>query len=163
MSWLASNTFEIQNLTPVLRLSGAGTGDEGEAAALKASAKEAGSLEDKQLAEALARFSKKASWHLTFDFLHLVNVRSASDHSMDTGESKPGTSGAPSTASAATPQTASADTFKESDVTNIVSMGFGREVFLIPFKPAWSNLFTHFSNPPHWETFSNTSWPLTRD
>jgi len=36
-------------------LSGAGAGDEGEAAALKASAKEAGSLEDKQLAEALAR------------------------------------------------------------------------------------------------------------
>ena len=73
---------------------------------------------------------------MTFDFLHLVNVRSASDHSMDTGESKPGTSGAPSTASAATPQTASADTFKESDVTNIVSMGFAREVFLIPFKPS---------------------------
>merc|ERR1719382_1713685 len=95
-------------LPPCARLSGAGTGDEGEAAALKASAKEAGSLEDKQLAEALAR--------------------SASDHSMDTGESKPGTSGAPSTASAATPQTASADTFKESDVTNIVSMGFAREV-----------------------------------
>merc|ERR1712088_1230427 len=67
-------------------LSGAGTGDEGEAAALKASAKEAGSLEDKQLAEALAR--------------------SASDHSMDTSESKPGISGAPAAASA-TPQPAS--------------------------------------------------------
>ena len=40
----------------LIRLSGAGAGDEGEAAALKASAKEAGSLEDKQLAEALARF-----------------------------------------------------------------------------------------------------------
>merc|ERR1712198_832471 len=51
-------------------LSGAGTGDEGEAAALKASAKEAGSLEDKQLAEALAR--------------------SASDHNMDRSKSKPG-------------------------------------------------------------------------
>jgi len=85
-------------------LSGAGAGDEGEAAALKASAKEAGSLEDKQLAEALAR--------------------SASDHSMDTNESKPGSSGA----SASTAQTASADTFKESDIANIVSMGFPREV-----------------------------------
>ena len=42
----------------LIRLSGAGTGDEGEAAALKASAKEAGSLEDKQLAEALARYSQ---------------------------------------------------------------------------------------------------------
>ena len=40
---------------PHHRLSGAGSGEEGEAAALKASAKEAGSLEDKQLAEALAR------------------------------------------------------------------------------------------------------------
>ena len=40
---------------PYHRLSGAGSGEEGEAAALKASAKEAGSLEDKQLAEALAR------------------------------------------------------------------------------------------------------------
>ena len=40
---------------PFHRLSGAGSGEEGEAAALKASAKEAGSLEDKQLAEALAR------------------------------------------------------------------------------------------------------------
>merc|ERR1712037_596291 len=84
-------------------LSGAGTGEEGEAAALKASAKEAGSLEDKQLAEALAR--------------------SASDHSMDTSESKPGSSGASTTAAA---QAASADTFKESDIANIVSMGFAR-------------------------------------
>merc|ERR1719187_3073107 len=42
-------------LPPCARLSGAGSGEEGEAAALKASAKEAGSLEDKQLAEALAR------------------------------------------------------------------------------------------------------------
>merc|ERR1712210_125157 len=74
---------------------------------LPACAKEAGSLEDKQLAEALAR--------------------SASDHSMDTSESKPGSSGA-STTSAAPPQAASADTFKESDVANIVSMGFAREV-----------------------------------
>merc|ERR1712181_49295 len=77
------------------------------AEALKASAKDAGSLEDKQLAEALAR--------------------SASDQSMDTSESKPGTSGASSTASATAPQAASAETFKESDVANIVSMGFARE------------------------------------
>merc|ERR1719414_1916597 len=95
-------------LPPCARLSGAGSGEEGEAAALKASAKEAGSLEDKQLAEALAR--------------------SASDHSMDTSESKPGSSGASTTASAPPAQTASADTFKESDVANIVSMGFPREV-----------------------------------
>merc|ERR1719234_492214 len=95
--------FLSENELPACaRLSGAGTGDEGEAAALKASAKDAGSLEDKQLAEALAR--------------------SASDQSMDTSESKPGTSGASST-----PQTASAETFKESDVANIVSMGFARE------------------------------------
>ena len=40
---------------PYHRLSGAGSGEEGEAAALKASAKEAGTLEDEQLAEALAR------------------------------------------------------------------------------------------------------------
>merc|ERR1719312_775394 len=101
--------FLSENELPACaRLSGAGTGDEGEAAALKASAKEAGSLEDKQLAEALAR--------------------SASDHSMDTSESKPGTSGSAPTASAAPAQTASADTFKESDVANIVSMGFPREV-----------------------------------
>jgi len=96
--------FLSENELPACaRLSGAGTGDEGEAAALKASAKDAGSLEDKQLAEALAR--------------------SASDQSMDTSESKPGTS----TASATTPQAASAETFKESDVANIVSMGFARE------------------------------------
>ena len=72
MSWLASNTFEIQNLTPVLRLSGAGTGDEGEAAALKASAKEAGSLEDKQLAEALARF--QSAMILMFAFFGSLNA-----------------------------------------------------------------------------------------
>merc|ERR1712037_244930 len=97
--------FLSENELPACaRLSGAGSGEEGEAAALKASAKEAGSLEDKQLAEALAR--------------------SASDHSMDTNESKPGSS----VASASTAQTASADTFKESDIANIVSMGFPREV-----------------------------------
>jgi len=100
--------FLSENELPACaRLSGAGTGDEGEAAALKASAKEAGSLEDKQLAEALAR--------------------SASDHNMDTSESKPGTSGGAPTASAA-PQAASTEAFKESDVANIVSMGFAREV-----------------------------------
>merc|ERR1719430_1899243 len=99
--------FLSENELPACaRLSGAGAGDEGEAAALKASAKEAGSLEDKQLAEALAR--------------------SASDHSMDTNESKPGSSGA--SASTAAPQTATADAFKESDIANIVSMGFPREV-----------------------------------
>ena len=62
--------------------------------------------------------------------LALVNIivlRSASDHSMDTTESKPGSSGATAAASA-TPQPASADTFKESDVANIVKMGFTREV-----------------------------------
>merc|ERR1719342_370436 len=100
--------FLSENELPACaRLSGAGTGDEGEAAALKASAKEAGSLEDKQLAEALAR--------------------STSDHNMDTSESKPGTSGGAPTASAA-PQAASTEAFKESDVANIVSMGFAREV-----------------------------------
>merc|ERR1719432_463991 len=101
--------FLSENELPACaRLSGAGSGEEGEAAALKASAKEAGSLEDKQLAEALAR--------------------SASDHSMDTSESKPGSLGASTTASAPPAQTASADNFKESDVANIVSMGFPREV-----------------------------------
>ena len=67
--------------------------------------------------------------------LALVNIivlRSASDHSMDTTESKPGSSGAPAAASA-TPQPASADTFKESDVANIVKMGFTREVHWITF------------------------------
>ena len=48
---------------------------------------------------------------------------------MDTSESKPGSSGA-SKASAA-PQTATADAFKESDIANIVSMGFPREVFIL--------------------------------
>ena len=56
------------------------------------------------------------------------NLRSASDHNMDTSESKPGTSGGAPTASAA-PQAASTEAFKESDVANIVSMGFAREVF----------------------------------
>merc|ERR1711978_457737 len=49
-------------LPPCARLSGAGTGEEGEAAALKASAKEAGSLEDKQLAEALASQPPNRAW-----------------------------------------------------------------------------------------------------
>ena len=147
MTWLDPNTFEIQKLTPVLRLSGAGTGDEGEAAALKASAKDAGSLEDKQLAEALARFP------LSFPYLILCwpfqFLRSASDQSMDTSESKPGTSGASSTASATTPQAASAETFKESDVANIVSMGFAREVIVLDSSQAilLSSLCT--SQHPH--------------
>merc|ERR1712004_517207 len=94
-------------LPPCARLSGAGSGEEGEAAALKASAKEASSLEDKQLAEALAR--------------------SAAEQSMDTSEAKAGSSStfAPPPAQ---PQAASGDPFKESDVANLVKMGFPREV-----------------------------------
>merc|ERR1719419_1035614 len=94
-------------LPPCARLSGAGSGEEGEAAALKASAKEAGSLEDKQLAEALAR--------------------SAAEQSMDTSEPKAGSSSS-SAPTPAQPQAASGDPFKESDVANLVKMGFPREV-----------------------------------
>merc|ERR1719167_1241880 len=94
-------------LPPCARLSGAGAGEEGEAAALKASAKEAGSLEDKQLAEALAR--------------------SAAEQSMDTSEPKAGSSSS-SAPTPAQPQAASGDPFKESDVANLVKMGFPREV-----------------------------------
>merc|ERR1719339_377857 len=78
---------------------------------IKASAKETAALEDKQLAEAIAR--------------------SASDSSMDTSESnseKAGTSGTSST-----PATAIAssdilptDSFKEADVANMIAMGFPR-------------------------------------
>merc|ERR1719297_555631 len=94
-------------LPPCARLSGTGSGEEGEAAALKASAKEAGSLEDKQLAEALAR--------------------SAAEQSMDTTEPKAGSSSS-SAPTPAQPQAASGDPFKESDVANLVKMGFPREV-----------------------------------
>eukprot|EP00092_Neocalanus_flemingeri_P057286 GFUD01068045.1.p1 GENE.GFUD01068045.1~~GFUD01068045.1.p1 ORF type:complete len:468 (+),score=162.45 GFUD01068045.1:46-1449(+) len=80
---------------------------------IKASAKDTAALEDKQLAEALAR--------------------SASDSSMDTSEShsdKAGTSG--TAASSAPKDTALAsdilasDTFKEADVANMLAMGFPR-------------------------------------
>merc|ERR1719508_619414 len=67
---------------------------------LKASAKETAVLEDKQLAEALAR--------------------SASDSSMDTSESPSEKAGTSGTSSVAT------DTFKETDVANMVAMGFPR-------------------------------------
>jgi len=86
-------------LPPCARLSGAGA-SEGEEEAVKASRKEAGSLEDKQLAEALAR--------------------SASESTMDTSEPKAG----PSTPSPAAPTNPA---FKETDVANMVTMGFPRE------------------------------------
>jgi len=86
-------------LPPCARLSGAGSEGGEEEAAVKASQKEAGSLEDKQLAEALAR--------------------SASE-TMDTSEPKAG----PSTPSPAAPTNT---TFKETDVANMMSMGFPRE------------------------------------
>jgi len=76
--------------------------------AIKASAKETAALEDKQLAEAIAR--------------------SASDSSMDTSESnseKAGTSGASSNTVAAS-DILSTDTFKEADVANMMAMGFPR-------------------------------------
>merc|ERR1719228_1508917 len=75
---------------------------------IKASAKETAALEDKQLAEAIAR--------------------SASDSSMDTSESnseKAGTSSS-NTAAAASASVASTDTFKEADVANMMAMGFPR-------------------------------------
>eukprot|EP00090_Calanus_glacialis_P020503 TRINITY_DN3154_c0_g1_i1.p1 TRINITY_DN3154_c0_g1~~TRINITY_DN3154_c0_g1_i1.p1 ORF type:complete len:480 (+),score=174.97 TRINITY_DN3154_c0_g1_i1:49-1488(+) len=78
---------------------------------IKASAKETAALEDKQLAEAIAR--------------------SASDSSMDTSESnseKAGTSGTSSTPVAAAPSSdiLPTDTFKEADVANMIAMGFPR-------------------------------------
>merc|ERR1712059_62504 len=92
----------------------------------KQSAKESASLEDKQLAEALAR--------------------SASDHSMDTTEATreptPGTSGATSASATTVTPTKTAtptaddtptvqdilptDTFKETDIANMMAMGFSR-------------------------------------
>merc|ERR1719445_481816 len=80
---------------------------------IKASAKETAALEDKQLAEAIAR--------------------SASDSSMDTSESnsdKAGTSSssaaAAASASVASSDIQSTDKFKEADVANMMAMGFPR-------------------------------------
>merc|ERR1719228_131689 len=80
---------------------------------IKASAKESAALEDKQLAEAIAR--------------------SASDSSMDTSESnseKAGTSSsntaAAASASVASSDILSTDKFKEADVANMMAMGFPR-------------------------------------
>merc|ERR1719477_511848 len=80
---------------------------------IKASAKETAALEDKQLAEAIAR--------------------SASDSSMDTSESnsdKAGTSSssaaAAASASVASSDILSTDKFKEADVANMMAMGFPR-------------------------------------
>merc|ERR1712123_392380 len=78
---------------------------------IKASAKETAALEDKQLAEAIAR--------------------SASDSSMHTSESnseKAGTSGTSSNtaAAAASSDILPTDLFKEADVANMLAMGFPR-------------------------------------
>merc|ERR1712106_888076 len=78
---------------------------------IKASAKETAALEDKQLAEAIAR--------------------SASDSSMDTSESnseKAGTSGTSSNTAAASASSdiLPTDLFKEADVANMLAMGFPR-------------------------------------
>merc|ERR1711970_1194071 len=79
---------------------------------IKASAKETAALEDKQLAEAIAR--------------------SASDSSMDTSESnseKAGTfssNAAAASASVASSDILSTDKFKEADVANMMAMGFPR-------------------------------------
>merc|ERR1719483_346346 len=78
---------------------------------IKASAKETAALEDKQLAEAIAR--------------------SASDSSMDTSESnseKAGTSGTSlnTAAVAASSDILPTDLFKEADVANMLAMGFPR-------------------------------------
>merc|ERR1719483_924242 len=94
-------------LPPCARLSQAVSEED----VIKASAKETAALEDKQLAEALAR--------------------SASDSSMDTSEShseKAGTSGTSSTPTEIKVESdiLATDTFKESDVTNMISMGFPR-------------------------------------
>merc|ERR1719427_2002880 len=86
---------------------------------LKASAKETAVLEDKQLAEALAR--------------------SASDSSMDTSEShseKAGTSGtssAPKNTDTASDILAT-DIFKETDVANMMAMGFPRAGCIIELR-----------------------------
>ena len=53
--------------------------------------------------------------------------RSAAEQSMDTSEPKAGSSSS-SAPTPAQPQAASGDPFKESDVANLVKMGFPREV-----------------------------------
>lgn len=106
-------------LPPCARLSATSEED-----VLKQSAKDSSQLEDRQLAEALAR--------------------SASDHSMDTSEPKQGSSSAAltrsATESASTAKAASSvaasthssedilptDPFKENDVANLMTMGFSR-------------------------------------
>merc|ERR1719334_2798364 len=106
-------------LPPCARLSATSEED-----VLKQSAKDSSQLEDRQLAEALAR--------------------SASDHSMDTSEPKQGSSSvalkpsateSASTAKAASSVAASThssedilptDPFKENDVANLMAMGFSR-------------------------------------
>merc|ERR1711915_194453 len=75
---------------------------------IKASAKETAALEDKQLAEAIAR--------------------SASDSSMDTSESNSEKAGTSATDILPT------DNFKESDVVNMVSMGFNRADCIIELR-----------------------------
>merc|ERR1711936_571915 len=86
---------------------------------IKASAKESAALEDKQLAEAIAR--------------------SASDSSMDTSESnseKAGTStssSAPKTTNETT-DILEGDTFKETDIANMVAMGFTRSDCIVELR-----------------------------
>jgi len=88
------------------RLSGSGKeGEKEEEAALKASVQDSANLEDKQLTEALAR--------------------SATETKMDTSESKSEASGS---GEASTAETGSVGTdFKETDVANLMAMGFPRE------------------------------------
>merc|ERR1712029_473708 len=83
--------------------------------AIKASAKETAALEDKQLAEAIAR--------------------SASDSSMDTSESQgsgkgntPAPAGATGGSSSLTSSATLGDNIKESDVASMMAMGFPRDV-----------------------------------
>merc|ERR1719228_1765066 len=75
--------LQENELPPCARLSGAGSGE-----AVKELTKDGSNIEDKQLAEALAR--------------------SASDHSMDTGESKPGPSAPAASAASGAASAASA-------------------------------------------------------
>merc|ERR1719209_1389267 len=86
---------------------------------IKASAKETAALEDKQLAEAIAR--------------------SASDSSMDTSESNSEKAGTSTSSSA--PKTTNettiileGDTFKESDIANMVAMGFTRSDCIVELR-----------------------------
>merc|ERR1719312_364967 len=75
--------------------------------AIKQSAKETADLEEKQLAEAIAR--------------------SASDSSMDTSESNSVKAGASEKANQSSSDILPTDNFKESDVANMVVMGLSRE------------------------------------